>query len=346
MTKQRTCTTAVLIFVLSSFSAVYAAEQYDQTVAEPLESVREEAAHPWLSIEIESLFLFSDFGQQSIGYALNDDPGNNALASFGSVTDTERLSFSPRLTVAYKCDNGWGLRSRFFHMETHNHGAVPPLNPALVFATGSSGFRAYTVDLEVTRAACFGNWDLVGSLGARHGSISYDQQLHVTADLDLGGGAFASFPGSSISMSDAKGTGLTFALSGVRPVNCNWGLFWNLRGSALWGPVDAYAFTSASASSAGAYGFSNNLAFGSEDTDLWIGEAQLGVQCSYDLPCCGAVAFLRLTGEFQSWSADQVTAVSGSTATIGGTATNVTSAQASGIDADLFGFGVSAELNW
>jgi hypothetical protein len=163
------------------------------------------------------------------------------------------------------------------------------LNTATNFANGTYAFRAYTIDLEITKQLDAGCWSFLGTFGARYARLEQDQTL------------VAAVPGSVLSAfasNHTEGTGLTSALEARRALgDSNWSVFANVRGSVLWGSDYVAA------------GASVNTTAVAEDRangdTLWIVEAQIGLEWSQPLKCICGTVFVRGAYEYQRWTDTQ-----------------------------------------
>ncbi len=80
---------------------------------------------------------------------------------------------------------------------------------------------------------------------------------------------------------------LALGWQGTRPLrnHCHLNLFWNLRGSILWGDARAAAATSAFATDRAAAALAEDWAVAGTGGDMFIGEVQLGLQYERQLQC-------------------------------------------------------------
>lgn len=146
---------------------------------------------------------------------------------------------------------------RYWNMEASaTSGDV--FNPVLI-PGDVSGFQAsdlhrlYTVDLELTRDFCCHNWLMMASIGGRYADARRSVAL---SSASLAATDFLTASGLAEQSTD--GLGVTFSLSGIRPLACCdcLDVFWKLRGSCLWGDSTSSALTSAMVVGPGGTGFS------------------------------------------------------------------------------------------
>ena len=180
-------------------------------------------------------------------------------------------------------------------------------NPILI-PGDVSGFQAsdvhkrYTTDLELTRDFCCGNWQMMGSIGARYAEVRRSVAL---SSNSLAGPDFLTASGLAEQSTD--GLGVTFSWAAVRPVSC-WGCcfdyFCKLRGSVLWGDSTSSALTSAMVVGPGGTAFSYNGAIADGTGSTWVGELQTGVMWSRCVSTWNARLFASIALEYQYWDVD------------------------------------------
>jgi hypothetical protein len=107
-------------------------------------------------------------------------------------------------------------------------------------AAASSSLKMHTVDLEGTRDFCLGNWEMFARFGVRNGSFEQHDRVSTLTFLD-NLVEFDDYNQDAFALPDFDGTGLTFSLAGARPLGRHFSVFWNLRGSTLWGENRAAA---------------------------------------------------------------------------------------------------------
>ena len=188
--------------------------------------------------------------------------------------------------VGFQNCAGWGVRTRFSNFADEQSVLN---NVERDYTNGTYGLRAYTIDLELTKAIESGCWSFEGAFGLRYARLEQDQTVIVT-----GTEAETAFASRHI-----NGTGFTSFFEGRRAVgNCGWSLFANVRGSVLWG------------SDYGADGGMINTTpfpFGSEaktlSNTLYVVETQVGAEWTHPVECLRATFFLRGAYEFQQWTA-------------------------------------------
>jgi len=261
--------------------------------------------------------------------------------TFGGLSSDARFDYgfeaAPRVWVGREASNGWGIRGRYWQFDTEAHetliDALDPINNDVDGGLFQSSVEAYTVDLEVTRRMQRRCWDLLGSLGVRHGAISHrylGQELDVS-DTDIDDNDIFAL-GRRI-----DGTGISGGVVGRRPVGSgNLTLFWSMRGSALWGDNKVSVLEVDVDDDDGDVGAADNR----NNDMLYIGEAQLGLEVTHDVQClAGARVFLRSAFEYQIWDLP--------TSTISGTSLDTDPAVVDSLgqgDANLYGVAFSAGI--
>ena len=253
--------------------------------------------------------------------------------------------FAPRVWLGIQgvC---WGVRGRYWHLGDGTSGGEPFQIPPVGTDTGyltHSQLDAYTIDLEATRVFCCHRSKLTAAVGARYAYFEHDYCVagFGTADDDV-------LTGIGRTARNAYGTGVTFAVDGRRPLFCGScaHLFFNLRGSVLWGTSRTGAETmSTVADPAGSAG-SFNGALVADSDQLYIGEVQLGVEWNYPLQCLPAIAFFRVAAEYQYWDAGRGYAYATSFAEEVGVVAGVAEAAGGGLRMDLLGFALGAGFTW
>ncbi len=312
----------------------------------------------WLA-GVEATFLAPDLNASGVSYRLQDGFAAPAIdATFGSDDIAiDDFYVAPRLWLGaqYGC---WGIVGRYWHMQAAEDAYDPftftPPGPTPDFGYFiHNRFEAYTADIEVTRNFCHYDWRNTFAFGARYASILHDSALSVDAQINDGAAGLGILSGNARSNRDAHGMGITSALSGYRPFHCNscLSLYYNLRGSVVWGPVSNSAETDTIELTAGAAAGSYNGAVSVVEDALFIGEAQLGVQANYRVMCFPANAFFRVAGEYQYWNADIGSATATSFAGFGNPAAppfseGRASALAQGITLDLIGLTIGTGFTW
>jgi hypothetical protein len=257
---------------------------------------------PYLGVE--ATFLSPQYSNNPITATAFDVTGNFAFQS--NPTGTSYLGAAPRIWLGYGCENGRGVRGRFWQMN-NSFFATDPLNFAnpndFTGFTTSSHFKAYTVDLEATRDFCLLNKNVLGFIGVRYAGLSMAESLYaqvLTRPVpDL-------LTAQATSVNQFYGTGLTWGLQCIDPIarNCcgDWDLFVSGRGSALFGTNSSAVASSAQVGGAGIFAVSNNQATADRTSTLMIGELQAGLQWSQCVKCCGNRRFFgRCAFEYQYW---------------------------------------------
>lgn len=300
---------------------------------------------------VEATFLWPMLNSTTTATEVaNIGAGTSTIYQSGANA-TDDMLVAPRIWVGAK-RNCWGIGARYWSMEqssgTLNTALVAPATP--IFQLDRS-LEAYTVDLEVTREMSILRSDAILSFGARYaylnsGSASSSTAAWVATPLSMSSA-------TAVSSRQFGGTGLTLGLQGTRRIRCsNWHLFYNARGSILWGDGVVGSSATAVALDAGAgAAAAAGAGFAAGDTgDMFIGELQLGLQYERQLKCLPCKAFVRGAVEYQYWDTD-VNAFTAAIAIADTSGTGGAYGAAAGATAgdtimDLFGFTLGTGLMW
>lgn len=289
---------------------------------------------------VEATFLWPTLdGTTTFSEAFN---AGGVTANYDSgLGATDDLFVAPRIWIGAK-RNCWGIGARYWTMEQTSVALDPiGLDPGRFTASGS--LESYTIDLEVTRDFCAWCSDMQIALGARYGWLAGSEMVDsVTLDTGVLSSATA------LSNRQFGGTGLTLGLQGTRPLrgSCNLNLFWNFRGSVLWGDGLAGAAVSASAVGGGGAAVAEDFALAGNNGDMFIGEVQLGLQYERQLKCAPCIAFVRGAFEYQYWDSNaDVLAAAVATADVGGIGSRG-AASSGDMQLDLYGFTLGTGLMW
>lgn len=320
---------------------------------------------------VEATWLHPDLNDRSPSLTVEDETfvPTRVTAFSADSADVDSFYISPRIWMGIQgCQ--WGTVVRYWHMQAaefnydsffDKNGTYDSGIPnASYFASGR--LDAYTIDWELTRRFCVHNCEMMLSGGVRYALIQSDQSVtglaQTLADpLDDETTILLSGYGRGDSL--FRGTGLVLGLNGSQPLfpcSCVQ-LFWNLRGSVMWGQTDTSAETFANVesfdpASSGAAASVNGASTSLND-DLWIGEVQLGLQWDYCLQCIPARSFVRCAVEYQRWEGAKGFSEAGSAAAAeyeSGpviTAADIeTLASAGAPKLDLIGLTIGAGLTW
>lgn len=302
--------------------------------------------HCWHVIaSVEGTFFWPQFSRNFLTNTLT-----NSLGTETSVSNTVnggaegRLLAAPRITAGIQGEC-WGLVGRYWYANVGNSAFVPSIpGDDLYGITGFETFRAYTVDLEAQRRFCWCNWDMYGFGGVRYASLNDDRFLATTNSFGGPSLTATSFAGQQF-----NGTGLTWGFMGTRPIWCDdspWKLFYATRYSTLWGNGVVAAQTNAIARNTLGTASSRDGALAGGEGDLFIAEAQLGLQWECCCSCLPGRAFIRTAIEYQYWDTNvQASAQAFSAATLipGGEAATAF-AQADDMRFSLVGLTIGAGL--
>ena len=251
----------------------------------------------------EATFFWPQMNRNFLTTTVNSGAGESNFASNSALGSVEGgLLVAPRVTLGVQgCK--WGLVTRYWYASPWASGFTsgdPSLAPAGVILFDD--FRAYTLDLEVQRRGCIGNWTGYGLLGVRYAMVDNDRSL---AAVSIG--ADDTVHTASYASQQFGGTGVTFGFWGIRPICCDSPLkyFVANRYSILWGNGDVATQTTATVMNANTgFGTSTDGALATAQGDLFIAELQLGLQWDAQLQCFPGRAFVRTAMEFQYWDAN------------------------------------------
>jgi len=250
--------------------------------------------------------------------------------------------------------NGWGFRVQYWHFGNEEIEADPTV-PSDGEPTFDDVFylNAYTVDIELTQAMCFGAWRIDSSLGGRYARL--ERNATVVGYGTLGNGV--DLYGLAMGANDMDGSGFTFSIAGRKPLCCccGWHLFWRFRGSLLWTCSCASVLTEANAVTDNPVGAAHSRDMASACTDdsedVFITEVQWGVQYERCLCCIPATLFFRAALEYQHWNTGDVFAqtnsfafLQGASPALGGRVDAVSDAHDG--DLDLIGFVLGGGLTY
>lgn len=312
-----------------------------------------------LVVSTEVVFLDADINGNRISYLFDDfiaEEGVGFGPAFGDAA-IDDFYVAPRLTVGIQGER-WGIQGRYFHMRVGEH-AHDSILPEGAFPLDSfdvnSIFEAYYTDIELTRNFCIHGCKNQFSFGARYAAIEHHESLYARSFSDAADINDPNAPlivGYGRSNREAYGTGMTFGLTGRKPLFCNscanW--FYSARGSILWGPTRNEVETEARASGPGASAASIDGATVLIDDDLFIGELQAGLEWDFALRCLPAKAFFRAAFEYQYWDASSGFVAATSFAGVDDASTvdwqGTVNAEAPGLIVDLLGFHIGTGFTW
>lgn len=319
---------------------------------------------------VEATWLHPDLNDRPPTLSVDDFTFDRFNTFSANSADVNSFYISPRIWLGIQgCQ--WGTVVRYWHMQAaeFNYDSFFDKNgtydsgiaDASYFASGR--LDAYTIDWELTRRFCVHDCQMMLSGGVRYALIQSDQSVTGLAQtLANAADDETTILLSGYGRGDSlfRGTGLVLGLNGSQPLfpcSCVQ-LFWNLRGSVMWGQTDTSAETFANVESfdpagAGAAASVNGASTSLND-DLWIGEVQLGLQWDYCLRCIPARSFVRCAVEYQRWEGAKGFSEAGSAASgavfesgVPVTAADIeTLASAGAPKLDLIGLTIGAGLTW
>lgn len=314
----------------------------------------------------EATFLNPDLNDVAPTFVVDDTTFSHTTTFSADSADVDSFYISPRVWLGVQgCK--WGTGFRYWHMQAaefefdgffdNNSSQSYGIEDASYFSSGR--LDAYTIDWEISRLFCVHNCQMQVAGGVRHAMLEADSSVTglaetLTDPLDDTTEAVLSGYGRSDTLT--RGTGLFLGLYGRQPLfpcSCVH-LFYNLRGSILWGTTETYAESYAAVAvldpDATANAGTVNSAHTGVDDDMFIGEVQLGLEWDYCLQCVPANAFVRLAVEYQRWDGGPGFSTTGSFASAevdSADAARVdTTASASGPQLDLLGITLGTGLTW
>ncbi len=208
---------------------------------------------------------------------------------------------------------------------------------------GSDSFNAYTIDAELTKGFCRRGWNLLGTFGVRYGE--YDHARNNSVFGAVNGDIFAL---SSLQNEGFHGTGLTFSLSGLKPLKRHpcMSLYLSGRGSTLFGDARTLAIASSSFAGPAGNAQSVNGALDDRDETLFIGEIQAGLQWSRCVRSFNGRMFARVGFEYQYWGTTDGNALAVAASGTGGSSLGQVAVRGGNQNVDLVGFNVMTGFAW
>jgi hypothetical protein len=233
--------------------------------------------------------------------------------TYANIVDRE-LEFdcgaSPRVWLGCDSPAGVGVRAAFWYFDqaagredaTISDGgfsslALPPVGPTQL-ATGErgttanvgAGLRMYALDLEITKTASPGDWDLLVSGGLRYASIDQTYRARIRDANDV-------LRGSIDYAHGLQGIGPTLSIQAHRCLAWGAGLFGLARGSVLFGTGDVSLAAYDNLASVSAF----TMDYSAERDDvLPVGEVQIGADWKGRRGAWGQF-FIRGAFEGQVW---------------------------------------------
>ncbi|MEI8375093.1 MAG: hypothetical protein WCJ35_19910 [Planctomycetota bacterium] len=264
----------------------------------------ESFCHRHIIATAEAVWL-APLNNQRVGTYEILDGDNKPISQYSAASATsDGLVATPRIMLGIQGEC-WGAQLRYWRMDesqTVNH--LDPVVGTGLFA--QSNFKAETIDLELTRLLCIGESQAQFSVGLRYAQLEQSAGLSANKILNYGINDNDFYSGSVLSGARFSGTGITSALTGLRPIGCgNFNLFYSLRASLLWdGNASNFVQTRADYQNTTGPNWSKayNAAYANGASDMFIGELQIGGQWNYALECIPANAFIRVAFEYQYWA--------------------------------------------
>lgn len=260
----------------------------------------------------EATFLKPRF-ENNTAYTVMDSTDGTNDASFVDSQFNYDLEFSPRVFLGWQQDCGVGLRATWWHFD-HTAGAAQANPPASTFGRisppsfdgvdvdistnvpsdnflASTDLSAYAIDLETTKQAALGGWQVGLGCGFRY---AYVEQGYQAATSNAAGDAI----GNINFRHSIEGFGPTLSLDVFRPYNSCSGMFCKARGSLLFGDGESQ-FRSAENINATQFDTTRTTA---HDDLLTIGELQVGYKwLGMQSSCRPYRPFCSIAMEGQVW---------------------------------------------
>jgi hypothetical protein len=290
----------------------------------------------------------------------NDIGGTPLLLSdFTYGSDVDYFNVAPRVWLGYRDPSGLGVQMRYWQ-STYANDVVddrfdPPFLDNAFAADTRSSLEMYTFDLEGTFDFCTPSCDMMLTFGARHASFEqHDSVTSVTRIDNLILDFFDLYTQRAAALRDFDGTGLTFSWAGSTPVDRTRksSIFWNLRGSTLWGQNKAAAATTVMGNyfivdpdtALVEFGVDDDLS--ETDETLFIGEVQLGVRWSCMVRSLNAQMFAQVAAEYQYWNAGGGNAIALESLRNIENSELVSSVRTGDLETSLVGFALSTGFVW
>jgi hypothetical protein len=295
---------------------------------------------------VEATYLAPLYDESSATFSLTDVIAPATITTLADFGTAEELTGAPRIVLGYVGQRGIGVQLRYWELNnatSRNNLPDPILGNQIQVLGGEDRFNAYTIDLELTKEFCRRGWDLLGTFGVRHGNIDHSRIERVTGFVN--GDAFNL---GAQTREDFHGTGLTFSLSGLKPISRCHGLsfYSSLRGSTLWGPAGTTAITTSTFSGPGGVGGSNNGAIVTEDETMFIGELGAGLQWSRCVSSFQSRMFGRVGVEYQYWGTSDAQAIAQSSSGTVGVSDGTVRAVGGEQSTNLIGLAVMTGFAW
>lgn len=270
---------------------------------------------------------------------------------------------APRI-ILHATSGHWGLATRFWYLGMSDV-EVTPLDLLTLNILGQYSeerVQSWTGDVEATYTWHLNychvhpvSWSFQTSVGVRYAEFEHDA---VSVGSAVMGNALATT--GAIAHTYFDGVGVTGGFRGQRVLwpsvllhyNAELAFVWSLRGSIVRGDLESTAMTSATLLGTATGATSINSAGATDDTDLNIGEIQVGFQWQQNLQCMPARWFVRVAAEFQHWDFDsELGAISNSTVQIAvdpppEVAQAIADAHATSPEVDLVGISIAGGLIW
>jgi hypothetical protein len=200
---------------------------------------------------------------------------------------------APRIWLGMENSNGWGSRVRYWQLsDEQSRFDITNIQPSSVYDI-SQTLKMYDIDAEVTKRMELGSWNLLGSFGGRFASL---------ARLDSASAFDTTPPADTFEFlfnNQTNAGGITGSIEVSRPIGIGaWEVFGLFRASELWGNTNAsFDMRENNNGTPSSNDFSDRF-----NSDLTIWEAQVGLQCSKYVECCGGMVLARCGFEYQSWN--------------------------------------------
>jgi hypothetical protein len=297
---------------------------------------------------VEATFLAPSLSDNRAQFATIDPfAGTTSIANRAAASVDDNLYAAPRLWLGLMgpC---WGIVGRYWELNASEI-YFDPLSSGGGFIS-QDRLDVYTLDLELIRRFYHGCsvWNL--GFGVRHAGYDHDSTLITGALLGAQAPTDPFLSNAALASSQFNGTGPTLGLGGYRPLRSGCysclNLFWNLRGSVLWGNVSSSA--EGRVDFAGPFGSVSlsELSTASSEDELFIGEVQVGLRWDHQLRCLPMRAFFQVAAEYQGWEANSTASTFEGVFAVPNAGTGISAISASDVRMDLYGFAIGTGCTW
>ena len=298
---------------------------------------------PQLIAGLDATFFRASASGIGVGTSVTNLAGPTS-PSLGVSSDETFETYSPRIFAGVQ-DDCWAILGRFWYLSDSTNEFEPFLPPP-GSGVGSSAFerlRAYTVDLELSRAICLGTSKVNLFLGGRYASFETGEGLEITRLTNANEIVYT----STTSSFSFNGLGVTTGFLGVTPIgrDTRFNLLWGVRGSVLWGAAERGVQTMATFVDVSS-GSSVNSADEQNHETAFILEALLGVEWNHQLRRLPMSAFLRIAAEYQYWDLGDNGQAASTSLAVSSSNAAASKGLVGDVNAQFIGFTIGAGFTW